>query len=48
MDRIDCLVIGAGVIGLACARALAQAGLEVVITERENLIGSDRWRAARP
>ena len=40
MDRVDCLVIGAGVVGLACARALAQAGLEVVIAEREGLIGS--------
>ena len=40
MDRVDCLVVGAGVVGLACARALAQAGLEVVITEREGLIGS--------
>jgi L-2-hydroxyglutarate oxidase LhgO len=40
MDRVDCLIIGAGVVGLACARALAQAGLEVVITEREPLIGT--------
>jgi L-2-hydroxyglutarate oxidase LhgO len=39
-DRIDCLVVGAGVVGLACARALAQAGLEVVITEGEERIGS--------
>ncbi len=40
MDRVDVLVIGAGVIGLACARALAQAGLEVVIAEREPRWGS--------
>lgn len=40
MDRVDALVIGAGVVGLACARALAQAGLEVVIAEREPRIGS--------
>jgi L-2-hydroxyglutarate oxidase LhgO len=40
MDQIDALVVGAGVVGLACARALAQAGLEVVIIEREGEIGS--------
>ena len=39
-DQIDVLVIGAGVVGLACARALAQAGLEVVITERETHFGT--------
>jgi len=33
-------VIGAGVIGLATARALAMAGKEVVILEREPMIGS--------
>jgi L-2-hydroxyglutarate oxidase LhgO len=33
-------VIGAGVVGLACARALAQSGLEVVIVERETVYGS--------
>ncbi len=40
MDRVDCLVVGAGVVGLACARALAQAGLEVVVAEREPMFGS--------
>lgn len=30
---VDCVVIGAGVIGLACARAMAQAGQEVLILE---------------
>ena len=40
MDRVDVLVIGAGVVGLACARALAQAGHEVVVAEREGGIGS--------
>ncbi len=39
-DQIDVLVIGAGVVGLACARALAQAGLEVVIAERETHFGT--------
>ena len=40
MDRVDCVVIGAGVVGLAVARALAQAGREVVILEAEDAIGS--------
>jgi L-2-hydroxyglutarate oxidase LhgO len=40
MDKIDCLVIGAGVIGLAVARALARAGREVIVVERESAIGT--------
>jgi L-2-hydroxyglutarate oxidase LhgO len=40
VDEVECLVVGAGVVGLACARALALAGREVVIVEREALIGS--------
>ena len=39
-DRIDTVVIGAGVVGLACARALALAGREVIVLESETLIGS--------
>ncbi|WP_447775810.1 NAD(P)/FAD-dependent oxidoreductase [Variovorax boronicumulans] len=40
MDRIDCVVIGAGVVGLAIARSLAMAGREVVILEAEHAIGT--------
>lgn len=40
MEKIDCAVIGAGVIGLAIARALAMAGREVVILEAETAIGT--------
>jgi len=36
----DCVVIGAGVAGLAVARALALAGREVLVIEREDRIGS--------
>jgi L-2-hydroxyglutarate oxidase LhgO len=40
MDRTECVVVGAGVVGLAVARALARAGREVVVLEQEGLIGS--------
>ena len=40
MDRVDAVVIGAGVVGLAVARALATAGREVVILEAEDAIGT--------
>src|SRR3954469_20599599 len=40
MDRVECIVIGAGVVGLAIARRLAQAGLEVVVLEAAEGIGT--------
>jgi L-2-hydroxyglutarate oxidase LhgO len=40
MDTIECLVVGAGVIGLAVARALARAGREVIVVESESGIGA--------
>src|SRR5271165_2457716 len=40
MDELDCVVIGAGVVGLACARALARSGREVVILEALGAIGT--------
>jgi L-2-hydroxyglutarate oxidase LhgO len=40
MDRIDCIVAGAGVIGLAVARALALRGKEVAVLEAEADIGT--------
>ena len=40
MDRIDCLVVGAGVVGLAVARALAEAGREVVVVDAADGIGT--------
>lgn len=40
MSDIDCLVVGAGVVGLAVARELALAGREVVITEAAEGIGT--------
>lgn len=40
MDAVDAIVIGAGVVGLAIGRALAQQGLETVVLERANAIGT--------
>jgi L-2-hydroxyglutarate oxidase LhgO len=40
MDRVECVVIGAGVVGLAITRRLAQAGLEVVVLEAAEGIGT--------
>jgi L-2-hydroxyglutarate oxidase LhgO len=40
MEKADCIVIGAGVVGLAVARALALAGREVIVLEAGDCIGS--------
>jgi L-2-hydroxyglutarate oxidase LhgO len=40
MDSVECVVVGAGVVGLAVARALARAGREVVVLEAEDAIGT--------
>jgi L-2-hydroxyglutarate oxidase LhgO len=40
MDRVECVVVGAGVIGLAIARRLALAGREVVVLEAAEGIGT--------
>ena len=39
VDEVEAVVIGAGVIGLAAARALALAGHEVIVLERAYTIG---------
>jgi L-2-hydroxyglutarate oxidase LhgO len=40
-SQVECVVVGAGVVGLAVARSLAQAGHEVLVLERERWIGSE-------
>jgi L-2-hydroxyglutarate oxidase LhgO len=40
MDKVDCIVIGAGVIGLAVARRLALSGREVIVLEAAEGIGT--------
>ena len=40
-ERVDCVVIGAGVVGIAVARALALAGREVIVLEAGDGIGTE-------
>jgi L-2-hydroxyglutarate oxidase LhgO len=40
VEKLDAVVIGAGIVGLAVARALATSGREVVILEAEDAIGT--------
>ncbi|HEY0181207.1 MAG TPA: NAD(P)/FAD-dependent oxidoreductase [Rhodopila sp.] len=41
MEEVDCVVVGAGVVGLAVARALAMAGREVIVLEAAEGIGTE-------
>ncbi|HTB45413.1 MAG TPA: NAD(P)/FAD-dependent oxidoreductase [Acetobacteraceae bacterium] len=41
MDEVECIVAGAGVVGLAVARALALAGREVIVLEAAAGIGTE-------
>ncbi len=40
MEQVDCVVIGAGVVGLAVAREMALQGREIILLERENAFGT--------
>lgn len=40
MERVQTLVLGAGVVGLSCARALARAGREVVLCDLSGAFGT--------
>ena len=40
MESVDCVVAGAGVVGLAVARSLALAGREVLLLEAAEAIGT--------
>ncbi|HEX7197849.1 MAG TPA: FAD-dependent oxidoreductase, partial [Dongiaceae bacterium] len=40
-SQVECVVVGAGAVGLAVARALALEGREVLVLEKERWIGSE-------
>src|SRR5580693_8832289 len=40
VETVECVVVGAGVVGLAVARALALGGREVMVLEQEPGIGA--------
>lgn len=40
MDHVDCIVAGAGVVGLAVARDMARRGMDTLILEAANAIGT--------
>ncbi|MBV9250409.1 MAG: NAD(P)/FAD-dependent oxidoreductase [Acetobacteraceae bacterium] len=41
MDEVDCIVVGAGVVGLAVARGLAVSGREAIVLEAAEGIGTE-------
>ncbi|MFC5387614.1 NAD(P)/FAD-dependent oxidoreductase [Aquamicrobium segne] len=41
MDQVDCIIVGAGVVGLAIARELSERGLEVLVLEAADAIGTE-------
>jgi L-2-hydroxyglutarate oxidase LhgO len=41
MEDVDCVVVGAGVVGIAVARALALAGREVIVLDAAEGIGTE-------
>ena len=40
IDTVDCVVVGAGVVGVALAHALALQGREVMVLEAADAIGT--------
>ncbi|MDP8247963.1 MAG: NAD(P)/FAD-dependent oxidoreductase [Candidatus Tritonobacter lacicola] len=41
MEKFDVLIIGAGVVGLACAREISNEGLSVVVAEKNSSFGEE-------
>jgi monoamine oxidase len=48
LEAVDVVIIGAGVAGLSCARALVQQGRAVVVVEARDRIGGRIWTLRLP
>ncbi len=48
MEMVDVVVVGAGIAGLSCARALVRQGRTVVVLEARNRIGGRIWTLYAP
>ncbi len=47
MDKIDVVIVGAGLAGLSCAYKLAESGLQVIVVERGDFPGSKNVTGGR-
>ena len=47
IDKVQCVVVGAGVVGLACAKRMAELGFDTVVLEKAGLIGSGNHRCQK-
>jgi len=47
MEKIDAVIVGGGLSGLACAYKLAEAGMQVIVLERGDFSGSKNVTGGR-
>ena len=47
VDKVQCVVVGAGVVGLACAKRMAELGFDTVVLEKAGIIGSGDHRSQK-
>ncbi|MRR07847.1 MAG: FAD-dependent oxidoreductase, partial [Deltaproteobacteria bacterium] len=47
MDKMDAVIVGAGLAGLSCAYFLADHGLQVIVVERGDFAGSKNVTGGR-
>ncbi len=48
MEKVEFVVVGAGLAGLACAMGLAEAGAEVLVVERGDYPGQQECHRRPP
>ncbi len=47
MEKVDCIIVGGGLAGLAAAYGLASEGVEVMVLERGNYAGAKNVTGGR-